>query len=598
MKPTTKMTSVSSRSRARMHREPLFRKSHIALAVALLAWLAASAPAQTGGGTREPEHVIFPVRTRVVVNGGRATVHTDTGEGLQPVKSYLDALLNAPDAPKDLLVIVSTLGQVGGPTSEIAPELEKLGATTEFESIAYPEFAFSLIGIKGSRKGQAYQVGGDGVFKSPKDSWSLNGYFATDSQRKYAFLPPDYVQFQMTPGKGTITVGDREYPASSGPKDGIHVLALNRATLETMSDDVYPLSNLPQIPNDESRLYFITTVGNPFSSPPIKAQNEWAFNVIEKLGGTYELVADAGSSDKYSLVGAVDPSSTSPTGQPLIGLQPYTAAESGSLLQGDPKPDGQIWGVLQRQRRGNFFSPIASDLYPNNNLDFYSILAKAPELFPLPLRDNPAQQKAFTDIGEKLCGNGCNPRNGYWNTNIEIPSWEATLATLNKDPDTNLDCQAADSTSPYCIIWRQLFDELTYVANIRKFETNVSDLWGKQQSNNILALLKTSQTIETELLKDERKTQASKGLVDIILKTLNLGGSVGPGPVGALVSVAGAVLSFSANLANNNAGDSEVIGVVETVEKLEDQAQVSFDAQLRELGTMFRFIYQDSGARF
>jgi hypothetical protein len=116
----------------------------------------------------------------------------------------------------------------------------------EFESIAYPEFAFSLIGIKGLQKGQVYQVGGDGVFKSPKDSWSLKGYFAPDSQGKYAFLPPDYVQFQMTPGKGTITVGDRECPASSGPKDGIHVLALNRATLEKMSDDVYPLSNLPQ----------------------------------------------------------------------------------------------------------------------------------------------------------------------------------------------------------------------------------------------------------------------------------------------------------------------------------------------------------------
>jgi hypothetical protein len=54
-------------------------------------------------------------------------------------------------------------------------------------------------------------------------------------------------------------------------------------------------------------------------------------------------------------------------------------------------------------------------------------------------------------------------------------------------------------------------------------------------------------------------------------------------------------LSFSANLANNDVGDSEVIGVVRTVEDLEDQAEKSFDAQLRDLGTMFRFIYQDWG---
>ena len=144
MKPNTEMTRACARSQARMDRERIFAKSHIALAVALLTSLAASAPAQSEvTGSREPDHIALPARTRVVdgdgmscnqysveVNGvkyacpdagslngfnivafyrspqtdpnelnkkptlreySHATIHTDNG--LQPVKTYLDDLL-------------------------------------------------------------------------------------------------------------------------------------------------------------------------------------------------------------------------------------------------------------------------------------------------------------------------------------------------------------------------------------------------------------------------------------------------------------------------------------------------------------------------
>ena len=143
MKPNTEMKRVGARSQARMHRNRIFGKRHIVLAMALLASFGASAPAQTGDGTREPYHVMFPVQTRVIADGGGkssnqysvivngvpstcpdgslsgfnivsfyrkpgtdgqgrptlvqydyACIHTDSG--LEPVKQYLDKLLDDP----------------------------------------------------------------------------------------------------------------------------------------------------------------------------------------------------------------------------------------------------------------------------------------------------------------------------------------------------------------------------------------------------------------------------------------------------------------------------------------------------------------------
>jgi hypothetical protein len=634
MKPNTERTRVGSRSQGRIDAEPFFGKRHIALAVALLASLAASAPAQTGGGSGEPYHTILPVRTRViagaglascnqysvVVNGvwyhcpdgslsgfnivafkrqpvadanGRetlglykyATIHTDTGKGLQEVKDYLHGLLNDSNAPKDLLVIVSTLGQVGGDTREIAQELEAFGATTEFRDIGYPEFAFSFIGIKGLKKGQAYQVGGDGVLKNPRDLWSLNGYFAKDSKGRYAFIEPDYVQFQLTPGTGMIKVGDHEYPASRGAKDGIHVLAVDRAHPDIVSDDtVYSLQSLPDFSNDGSILYFITSVGNPFSQPPSPAQRSGALK-MQTLGATYELFADASHSDAYSLVGAVSSK---------FDVPPYAAAESGSLLPGDPKPTGKIRGVLQRQRRGNFFSPIAS----GGNLDFYSILSQEPVLFPHPVPGDDAEQKAFTAIAEDVlrCGDGCNPRNAYWNLNPDIDGWKSTLESASSYTYPNgpsVDCHDSPK-APYCVVRSQLLTEFQYVGNIHNFDHNLSQLWSANQSNNIFKLLQVAQDIQKDLLPNQQKP--ANGVVDAILRgLLGLGGAVAPQPIGAILSVTGTVLSFGANLANNEAGDREVIDITTTVGNLEKQAVDSFNDQQAAQGAMFRFIYQDWG---
>jgi hypothetical protein len=479
-------------------------------------------------------------------------------------------------APKDLLVIVSTLGQVDGSVSEISAELEKFGATKEFRSIGYPQFTFSFVGIKNAKVGEGYQVGGDGFFKGNTNSWSLNGYLATDSSGNYAFFQPDYVQFQLTPGSGEIKISSHDYPTSGS--NGIRVRVIDRANPETVySDNIYAVGQLPADlgQNGEGDLYFIVSVGNPFNSSGSEARASDAFK-LARLGGTYELYANASANDTYCLVGAASPGG---------GLPLYRAAEEGSLVA-----TGSLRGALGRGHRGNFFSPVAS-ASQETNFDFYSILAQKPIFFLVP--SNAAEQRGFDDIGRLLC-NGCNPRDAYWNTNINIDNWKSTLeGTGNTDEYSDPKVNCSDSPqAPYCVVRRQLLKEFTDVGNIRAFNINISNLWSLAQSNNIYSLLAAGHTIQQEL-KANAKAPTS-GIAENLLKYVLLGGTYIP-DVGPVFGMAYAAFSFGQSLANNAAGDSEVADVSSTVADLEAQAKKSFEAQYAAVGTMFRFIYQDWG---
>jgi len=101
------------------------------------------------------------------------------------------------------------------------------------------------------------------------------------------------------------------------------------------------------------------------------------------------------------------------------------------------------------------------------------------------------------------------------------------------------------------------------------------------------------QKIRKELLTNPQKP--ANGIVEGIAQALKLGGAAAPQPIGSILSIAGTVMSFTTDLANNGAGDSQVIDITTTVEGLEKQAVDSFTAQKAALGTMFRFIYQDWG---
>jgi hypothetical protein len=284
---------------------------------------------------------------------------------------------------------------------------------------------------------------------------------------------------------------------------------------------------------------------------------------LARLGGTYELYADAGVGDTYCLVGAASPGA---------GLPPYSAAETGSLESGNRTYP--LRGVLGRGHRGNFFSPLASDaLLTPTNFDFYSILAQPPAAFPIPKND--AEQTASDDIAMKLCHEkGCNPRDSYWNGQ-RVEDWELELALDNMVPESDppMYCTPEGQTDvPYCVVWRQLLMELSYAAKIRRFDSNISQLWSDTQTNSIYTLLKTQNKIENELKADAKAP--TSGLVENILKSVLSAGSKLPG-IGPVFGVAYAAFSFSTSLANNDTGDSLVSGLSSTVADLEGQAVTS-----------------------
>jgi hypothetical protein len=67
-----------------------------------------------------------------------------------------------------------------------------------------------------------------------------------------------------------ITIGSKEYTTSGS--NGIRVRAVDRANPESMySDNVYAVGELPEDlgRNGEGDLYFIVSVGHPFSTPGI-----------------------------------------------------------------------------------------------------------------------------------------------------------------------------------------------------------------------------------------------------------------------------------------------------------------------------------------
>lgn len=138
-----------------------------------------------------------------------------------------------------------------------------------------------------------------------------------------------------------------------------------------------------------------------------------------------------------------------------------------------------------------------------------------------------------------------------------------------------------------------MLEELEDVGPIRKFNSNLSDLWDKSYTDNIYSLLTVGGDIQRQL--NAPTTAYVPGIVDNLLGSLLGAGSVLPGGAGTVLGIGYAVFSFDKNFANNKAGDSEVVDITTTVANLGTQTQETFKAQGAALGTMFRFIYEDWG---
>lgn len=107
---------------------------------------------------------------------------------------------------------------------ELGPALERTGAVRdEFSTFELSNHVFSLVGIKGLLKGQAYQVGGlrgfDDVASHTPTPASINGTLDRDNHDNFALVIRDYATYDIA-ARGAITVNGRTYAVQGARKPG------------------------------------------------------------------------------------------------------------------------------------------------------------------------------------------------------------------------------------------------------------------------------------------------------------------------------------------------------------------------------------------
>lgn len=521
------------------------------------------------------------------------TADTSTTQGMNQLIAFLNRILDRNQERRDLIVVMATSSSagLGNPVSQIAPQLEQLGATTEFRGLG--NIALSFVGARGLRKGEAYQMGSGANF---------TGYFVQDSHKNYAFAKfeslPYLVKSSTTLQGATITIGDQTYTPDrqldSSQLGGFHVVVVDRAdpTGAPLLNKTYLTSNNLNGPGDRSVMYddlstlwnneavlvFVNSFGQPF------AYHDRFSRLIARrlhmLGGTYDLIQGLPATATYALVGA--------------GSVNSAALPELSLYQG---PEASTWlldstvlrGALSRGRRGNWYSPVMAGNDENLDPALYTIVGQATQSWSFP--SNAEEQAAYNWISQKICSTCTGDlRATYANTNISISTLHDNLNNLNYPNDSTLGFGSA----AFGNVKQKWLQEMTAVINIRLFQGNLTELWIAQQSNIGLLLTKIEQEVKDAVKpKPESITdQIFDKLIDgVIEEAENVVSEVTGIPVGVFQGV----LNITKLLAKTPEGPSATEQIESKVANLAGDAVTGFNQQLAALGSLFEVIYQDPG---
>ncbi len=536
---------------------------------------------------------LAPIDAQVFVNG--------QNQAADCINSYLNnkpGCVSSVNIDSSMLIIMLTGPKGAGfPVSLIANTLQAFGATSEFAAAG--NTAFSFIGVKGLPQRQAYQVA--------NQDYNLVGYFAKDFNQNYTFIQTDYIQFSIQPdstgeSSGTITINGKDYspPYFCNPNPGgFHLLVMDRAAPASgpIFEQVYCYGNgffspslgtdettldarLAGYAADEGKLLLINSLNGIFDHTKEAGFLKVA-QQIATLGGTYELLASLGPADTYSFVGSAGPAAT-------LNLPSFVGAEASTQLPGST---GFLRGVLGRGRRGKLYRPIASDLAQVANLDLYQIVGQPSQPFPVPADGNTGQTNAFDWISKELCGSCGSVRDSYQDTNIDIDRYALELALMSPPANPNPPFTTADFNT----VRQQLAREFQYVANIRQFNGNLTELWISQEDNINLILNKVGNKV-MQALPGIKGDSPAVSIVESIIGSLLSTGSSFPieHDIPAALGMAAAVFNFATGLANLPDGSSTV-DISTTVAQLEQQAADNFAGQLTAQGVLFDLIYSDWG---
>ena len=580
--------------------------------------------AASAQSTAEPLKTVVPVLLNVATGSITvgSTVYPGGSPGLhllalsrQPDTSHLDApdyinsqtftdassanefLQNVLARTPDAILILNAVGNYSFALSAIAKNLEQFGSATDIEGVAGP-IQFVFIGNGGLNVAGAHQRGFSNL--------NMSGYLATDSNGNYTFVQPDYVKFDIGLD-GSIAIGVTTYTVAGSGKvagcngsNAFHVVAVQReapgvlignesyCTAQSDGEITHIITDLSGLVGSESNLVFIASSGHPIPA-------NWNFGtdgdariyplaqLIAQLGGYWETMVYLTPTDTFSLVGATAP----PAG--TLGAR-KRGRESSSVYPNHPT--GELHGVLARGLRGDWYSPLNADPTGQANLGFYEILGQQPVPFPHPA--NSAELAAFQSISNQLCGapgTPCNIRNKYADTSVSMNVYLTLLEAISDS--ANDDCSNPKNVAiPFCIVKQQLKIEFQYVADIRGFNQNLTNVWLGSGTTTILEMLSTYNNIQATLPAPPPATPAPSLAGPIVNLFLGLASAIPE--VGPVFGIADTLFNFGTSLTTDPSGN-QTINLSSTVSNLQSQAAQHFNAEATTTGTQFDFIYQDWG---
>lgn len=517
------------------------------------------------------------------------------------IKGYLDDALQK--YGNEVLFLLTGAGSIGGNLSDLAPELEQLGGTTDFRG-ATSDYSFSFIGIKGIPSGQAYQVGAS----------SLSGYFAPDSSGRYAFTQFDYRLFKINPSANltdpsTIQVGDTPVVYSDVPpgldynsySGGFTLAVFTADTLSKVFSQTYAtFANTPDVSIAQQKalaaklaefqgsagtgnIVCLTTFGQAHNGyAPMSADFGRLAQQIDKMGGTYDAVYPMDTGDTYSLVTYPDPVTSIMYGR-----------EAGTRISSS-KNSGVLQGALARGRQGNWYRPVAS-AGDGSNLALYQILGTSPQPWPHPASGDTNEQNAYKYISNQLVTGLDDVRQQYANTNNLLdPS--AAKNTLSQMKDGSTDCGTVQNPvqTPFCNVRNQLLLEMGYLTTVRAFNVNLDTVTVGAEATFGPNLTGAVETLNSAL-KPPPQSQTLSIAENVINTVLTIGWAVGGEVAGPFFGILSGAFTFGTGLANELSGSSAVVDISSNVENLAKDETDRFNKLFATRGVMFDAIYEDWG---
>lgn len=433
-------------------------------------------------GTRGPAGVAWAFldrETRVPVPGASGTART-TAE--------LDALIGKANDKSNTGNLMIVTAQAGVPTPQdvfritvLLRTLDTEGTTKENEDALEQGAPFSFVGIVKGIAGSSRTLFPAFPYKQGAPG-NISGLLQFNlSTGKYDLVRPEHPEFNThatgsTPTRNVMTVGGVTYPGQQLPADasgGVHLVVLDRQTLELKRNQTFPLGTTPRdtdfwvtlrgaLDERSQQLILLQTIGAP---TPRTGEWDEMTRQIERLGGNRFLWLNLDGTNNYAIVGRRDAE------RPI--------AENGSAQDNPniPRSAGTLAGALTMTRTSAYEPLLAGETPSSINTDIIDVTYQRSQPWPEFVSDPSKRDEA--KLAEKyiatalgFCAppiSSCDMRVNYYNA--RQADWQGKRLTLNtgRELKWSADRFPGVSQGVYEAVKDQLDVELGMITNVEHY---------------------------------------------------------------------------------------------------------------------------------